>query len=234
MARTWICDNPNHSGVLAPERMRADDVRRFCWPCSLETGRLVKRHAPALERERERGRVAKAARARQKREKAREHWIVKLNDARGRERELDVRAELRRALTDMGFFDGWSARSKPTIDDLNITIRRGDKHYHTGRAVLGGFDVWFTFGSNASYEGGLELIYHEAAHLASPYQTRTKGVRLQTHTEGFHRILADGLQKRWPWIVYGSLAPRQPGGCWAMGRRIISQMEQRTRDGLEL
>lgn len=223
--RTWRCDNPRHKGILAPGRMRADDIRRFCWPCSLETGHLVERHSPALERQRAQAKARAVARSQKKREQDRQRWIVTLKDALGRKRELDVQVELRRALTDMGYFKGWARGHKPTMDDVNVTIRRGDKPHHSGRAVGGGFDVWFTFGRRASYEAGLEIIYHEAAHLAA---------RVAKHDSEFHRILADALQKRWPWIVHGSLAPRQPGGCWEMGNRVIRQMEQRTRDGADL
>jgi hypothetical protein len=213
--------------VNAPQRPRKDDVRRFCKECSWKTGRLVERTSPALERQREQGRARSAARTQRKREQQRQRQLVTLSDAAGRERELDVRAELRRALTSMGYFDGWLAGSTPTMDDLNITIRRGQKHHHSGRAILAGFDVWFTFGSNASYEGGLELIYHEAAHLASPITEKGHGAR-------FHRILADAIQERWPFVTYGSLAPNQPGGCWAMGQRVIRQLEAHTRAGGEL
>ena len=227
--RIWTCPNPNHKGIRAPGRLRKDDVRRFCWPCSLEVGTLVERHAPALERKRKDATAKRLEKERAQRQQARENgrrrWLVTLKDATGREREMDVRAELRRALTDMGYFDGWAYGHKPTIDDLNITIRRGAKPHHSGRAVVAGFDVWFTFG-RASYEDGLQLIYHEAAHLASPSGER--------HGAKFHRILADGLQKRWPWIVYGSVSPRQPGGCWEMGQRVTRQIEQHTRSGGEL
>jgi hypothetical protein len=228
--RIWVCPNPNHKGVRAPGRMRLDDVRRYCWPCSLEVGYLVQRHAPALERRRKDAKAKRLEREQAQRQRKREtkanNQRVALTDATGRTRELDVRGELRRALTDMGYFDGWATGHKPTIDDLNITIRRGQKSIHTGRAMVAGFDVWFTFGRGATWESGLELIYHEGAHLASPNGER--------HGARFHRILADALQKRWPWIVYGSLSPRQPGGCYEMGRRVVRQMEAHVAEGHEL
>jgi hypothetical protein len=220
--RRWECPRCE-SGLLAPGRMRRDDTRRFCLSCSAKTGRLVERVCPALERQREQAKTERTARATAQRAKQRDRWLVSLVDAGGVERQLDVRAELRRALTDMGYFNGWARGHKPTMDDLSVTIRRGGKRYHTGRAVIAGFRVWFTFGSGASYESGMKVVYHEAAHLASPIDSG--------HDAQFHRILAEALQKRWPWIVYGSVNPRQQGGCWAMGQRVVDQMEARVRDG---
>lgn len=230
--RLWVCPLCD-DGVLAPSRMRKNDVRRFCLACSKTTGRLVERTSPALERQRAAAKAKRAERAEREREQKRQRWIVRLTDARGRERELDVRAELRRALTDMGFFDGWAYGQKPTVDDLNITIRRGSKGHHTGRASIAGFDVTFTFGTDG-YEAGMKLIYHEAAHMASPYGQRRAGGKTDAHGMAFHRILADALQKRWPWIVYGSLAPNQRGGCYEMGRRIAAQMRDHVARGGEL
>jgi len=221
----WECPRCGNR-VNAPERPRKDDVRRWCLACSAMTGRLVERSSPTLERRREESAARSAAKAARKRGAERARYTVTLKDGNGVDRDLDVRAELRTALQAMGYFNGWAYGHKPTITDLNITVRRGDKHHHSGRAVCGGFDVWFTFGSNASFEAGLELIYHEAAHMAQPMRRRGE----PSHDVAFHRTLADALQKRWPWITYGSTRARQPGGCYEMGQRIIRQLEQRTRE----
>lgn len=70
--RVWRCSDPNHKGVRAPGRMRADDVRRFCWPCSVTTGYLVQRHAPALERKRKNAKAKRLEREQAARERAHE------------------------------------------------------------------------------------------------------------------------------------------------------------------
>ena len=212
MASRYVCPNCG-SGKLAPERPRRDDVRVYCLACSEKTGRLVKRVSPALERKREAGRARSVAKAQTKRERERAKWIVKLKDANGVLRSLDVRAELARALRDMGY--------RRTVDDVDITIRRGKKPHHSGHA-WGVLRVAFTFG-RGSYEEALTLIYHEAAHLADSCHNG--------HGVKFHRTLADGLQKRWPWIVYGSLKPNQRGGSWEMHQRPIRQMRDHVRSG---
>jgi hypothetical protein len=40
--RRWVCPN-GCPGVHAPDKPRADDVRRYCLPCSEASGRLVRR-----------------------------------------------------------------------------------------------------------------------------------------------------------------------------------------------
>lgn len=162
--RRWICPRCG-GGVNAPERPRKNDVRRYCLKCSEETGFLMERCVPALERKRAVAYVRGSERAAQKREAERQKWVIKLPDANRVTRDLDVRGELRRALKDCGFFDGWARGQTPTMDEVEIVLRRGRKPYHSGRAWESSFRVAFTFGL-AGYEDGLELIYHEAAHLA--------------------------------------------------------------------
>lgn len=142
--------------------------------------------------------------------------IVALTDAAGTERDLHVTTWLRHALRDMGW-------NEAAIDEVKLVVRRGFKHYHTGRAWPTRRRVVLTFGAYDTYEAGLQLIYHEAAHLVAPAGAH--------HDERFHRVLADGLQSRWPFIVYGSVRPRQRGGGWRQGRRVIEQLQQHVLAG---
>jgi hypothetical protein len=48
----WACPN-GCPGVLGPSRPRRDDVRRYCLKCSEDSGRLVERVAPVIERRRQ-------------------------------------------------------------------------------------------------------------------------------------------------------------------------------------
>jgi hypothetical protein len=141
----------------------------------------------------------------------------------GTERELDVRAELTVALREMGWLGrrviGTETGSN-SLADLTITIRRGHKPHATGHA-WGNYEVAFTFGE--CYENNLELIYHEAAHLAS--------LSGEGHGRGFRRTLADGLQARWPFLVYGRV---NAGAVYDADRRIVQQMKDHVRNGGEL
>lgn len=77
----WECPNGKHPGALASTRPPKDSLVRYCLPCSQETGRLVERVAPALERKRAAAAVTSAAKAKAKR--ARE------TTARQRKKEAD-------------------------------------------------------------------------------------------------------------------------------------------------
>lgn len=74
MTRRWACPKCLR-GVLAPERMAADDIRRFCQHCSFAPGnkRLVERVCPALEKRR-------AARASKRLMARAEKWAVRIKD----------------------------------------------------------------------------------------------------------------------------------------------------------
>lgn len=145
--------------------------------------------------------------------------IVDTVDASGRPVTVNIRKELRRALKSMGYFDGWWLGQTPKISDIKIIVHRGKKSYQTGHA-WGSFRVAFTIGIEPGTEEVLALIYHEAAHLASPSGAH--------HGPIFRRTLADGLQSRWPFLRYGSV---RLGRTYDADRRIVDQLKQYVRDG---
>jgi len=62
----WECPaSAGHAAVLGPSKPRADASVRFCLACSAASARLVRRTAPALERERAAARDARGAKAAQ-------------------------------------------------------------------------------------------------------------------------------------------------------------------------
>jgi len=97
--KRWHCPKCN-GWKLAPEKMNAEDSRRFCFPCSDKTGRLVRRTCPALDKARDKAEAKRKAKAEAKRVEA-----ARVR-ARKREREwearhvgnLDLQAEFRRLL----------------------------------------------------------------------------------------------------------------------------------------
>jgi predicted RNA-binding Zn-ribbon protein involved in translation (DUF1610 family) len=66
----WKCPNCG-DGILAPQRPRLDDVRRYCLPCSSKSGKLVERIAPALEAQRTRRNEQRTRKAKKKRQSQR-------------------------------------------------------------------------------------------------------------------------------------------------------------------
>lgn len=90
----WECPNGLHPGVLGSTRPPKDAVVRFCWPCSQESGRLVARSVPALERQRAAATAAATAKKRRRVERDRERaaaaLIVPVIDAGGATFELNA------------------------------------------------------------------------------------------------------------------------------------------------
>lgn len=151
--RRWVCPSCS-AGLLAPDRPRLDDVRRYCLPCSQRSGRLVQRACPALERERaqraERSKeraAAKRSKERQRAEAARSHSGVNID------REA---AKLWRLMAPYH-----RGRALPEIE-----IRRRPAGYSTGRASSR--RVVMTLGAGEPPCGVLMLLAHELAHSACP------------------------------------------------------------------
>lgn len=70
MPRNYRWECPNGCGaVLAPERPRRDDIRRYCLPCSAREGYLVHRHSNVLDLRTAKSKARSAARAAAKRRK---------------------------------------------------------------------------------------------------------------------------------------------------------------------
>lgn len=60
------------TGRIAPDRMSTDDVRRYCLPCSEDSGKLVEMICPARERAKAKRRKARAKRRKAERKAERE------------------------------------------------------------------------------------------------------------------------------------------------------------------
>ena len=58
--KRWSCGVESHSGVNAPERIRTNDWRRVCAPCSELSGKIVYRVCVSTERKRQQKAAKKA------------------------------------------------------------------------------------------------------------------------------------------------------------------------------
>lgn len=164
--RVWICSNPNHRGIRAPGRMRADDIRRFCIPCSTETGFLVERHAPALEAKRKDAKAKRLAREQRRRTQAREK-----RTAREVIDGVDVGKEIARLI------------KLPALrDELPRRMRHQPVSWTLDRSSTGGFSgrawprqrIHLTLGDIPAGEVRA-IICHELAHYALPLGERHSG-----------------------------------------------------------
>lgn len=209
----WVCPLCEH-GKLAPTRPRMDDVRRYCLPCSEQTGRLVKRVAPALERKREvrTATLDEKRKAREKRERQKRADRFTVDG-------LNLEAEMKR-LCRLKVF--WRGNGKPMREPTLIVKRM--KRYPQTR--LG----WCRYSDRTicviAYPGidrydAMETLLHELVHVFEGTDTYSKRPH---HGDNFKRRFRDAMREAygvsfWPRTVYhGGLAQRlrdaaiTPGG----------------------
>jgi hypothetical protein len=190
--RIWVCNDPNHSGVRAPGRMRRDDIRRFCWPCSQATGYLVERHAPALERKR------KAAKAqRQEREQRQREQVRETRMSREVIDGVDIRKEVARLIRLPALRDELPRYLRGKR--VPLTLHRGDHSSYSGHAVSRGW-VHLTLG-RISAPMVRAIVCHELAHYALPDDVHHDGrwqrcyVRVVNEAYGTDLVARPGEKK---------------------------------------
>lgn len=192
MAKTtkkrWSCPVGQHPGCLAPARMRAKDIRRFCLPCSQERGVLVERTCPALEAEREARKAKRAAR----------RSSAAATKRRSKERAAESRAEARKSRLHIEGIDlgaVWAAmcqtegipertRKSPPRLEVQGGSRTGGLAYYGARRCY--------VGIGKSVAEILSTMAHELAHIANwdfhdgDYECTDSG-RPTHHGTHFHR-----------------------------------------------
>ena len=176
--RRWVCPLCT-SGPLGPSRMAADDVRRYCLKCSAETGRLVRRQAPALEKQRAR-KVQRANAAKRNRRQRELREVDERHTVRG----VNLRVELRR-LSGLPTVRAQCAGDRPLVA---MTVSWTQKTYVTGRAWKEQTRLHLSLYRGVSLSEVYALLAHELAHVIAPPNTG-HGERWRRL---FARILADG------------------------------------------
>ena len=201
--RVWVCSNPNHQGVRAPGRMRHDDVRRYCWPCSQESGYLVERHAPALERKR-----AGAKAQRQEREQTRRQRAREQRTAREVIDGLDVGKEIARLIKLPALRDELPAR----LRDKKVpwTLDRSRSGGYSGRAWPRS-RIHLTLGDVPAAEVRA-IMCHELAHYALSWD--------EHHSDRWARCYARLVRE-----AYSVNVVARPGESkYDMDRRVIAML----------
>lgn len=143
--KRWTCECGNN--VLAPGRMRKDDVRRFCLPCSERTGRLVARTCPSLEAVRGRKEAAR-----------REKRAASVAVAREKKAPLRRAKAARRRVARLRAWEREGLRMRPEW----IALRRKSVPFAYGRAGRTGFVV---FGDDAPLVWLEVVLVHEFTHV---------------------------------------------------------------------
>lgn len=161
--RRWVCPSCG-SGVNAPERPRRDDVRRYCLDCSAETGRLVERTCPALEKKRQTAREKRAARTITNREREAEAELAARSVG-----DFDLLAEAKRIwnLPTMKELRGRGSRPFPEIEWRRSAhkARTSGHCWFWAGSRLGQDRIVITIGRD-SY-GAVATVIHELVHAVS-------------------------------------------------------------------
>ena len=196
----WKCERCEN-GLLASIKPRRDDVRRYCLPCSAETGKLVERVSPSLEAQRAKKveqRKEASKRKRQtvarKRESTKPVDDIKKRASKFGSNSMPIQKELDR-LWKLAEPYHQNNKAKPSvrIDWSRSTIRDGRvwtsssrlgvaSHMYN-RITLKPFESWGT-------------LAHEVCHIAIGYRRSDTG-RAQSHDEVFYKALKDLYQRRW-------------------------------------
>ena len=164
--------------MLAPSKPRRDDVRRFCLPCSAETGRMVERTCPSLDKKREQRRVSRSeqdkkkratakrkaeaeAKARHEREESR--WFVEGHDIREEfvrlTRFTRVWASIRGKPTLMRWWKGWT---------LTTSYRSKGTRSQSGYCNVYGRQINISVSDHSNWACVRETLLHEMVHAVLP------------------------------------------------------------------
>lgn len=187
----WKCESCGH-GLLAPSKPRRDDVRRYCLPCSAETGRLVERVAPALEKKRAASKETSKAKQAAKRKRA----TAKARPAK----EAEKRAEKRQAIFDREAEKIWAlltdwhrGRRRPPVE-----IRRTRQNW----GASGYWDGWKAVVRVVPTSKGTtrdwKVLAHELCHAAVGHPCGQG-----SHGAEFYRALRHVAEARWKVRIEG-------------------------------
>lgn len=199
----WKCPDCGH-GLLAPERPRKNDVRRYCLPCSGKKGVLVERIAPRLEAARAAAKVKQAEKEKKARAvAASKRAPEKAAEARARQRQRIFDTEADRIWKLIEEHVGRRLGGRPRID---IAVAR--QHYvgasglgsrSRARIVLGKYET----GGKAGVVGG-EWVWNVLAHeLVHGALHTTHKDREGAHGRHFYECLRYVAEKRWRIRVTG-------------------------------
>lgn len=199
MNRRWACPKCGR-GANAPERMRRDDVRRYCLSCSKSTGRLVMRACAVLERARVEARAARTAAAQRQRQREGLRWTVCGLDVRTLARDC-WRAVCHVLESEVQSFPHrvTATRIRERRDrppEVKLRRRRGDRGT-SGYGEYSGRRITLIIGNDCDPAKLMELTLHEVCHgarlLAGPLVRRTDAC----HGDTFNRLMTLAAFRLW-------------------------------------
>lgn len=196
----WNCPNDAHPGVLGPSRPPRDSTVRYCLACSAESGRLVERVAPALERKRAAATITNASKAKAKRSReavARDRK-KHAETARYTVQGTDLRDELKRLIR-LRAFGGRTGRLFRSPPEFVISRRN-----HTPTSRMGYAEPWRNRITVSTYPGqtladARETLVHELTHIV----VGTEPGNAHWHGPVFHKTLAAAFKEAYKVTAVG-------------------------------
>ena len=177
--RRWVCPRCQ-AGTNGPERPRKDDVRRWCLTCSAETGRLVERTSPALERKRAAGAARSATKQRTKAERERQTRFAAVS-APVTDRDKPVRID--NLLEEVWRLPTRKLEAPHYKVAPSLKVQRSEKPYTTGHCWYGADYLTVTIG-RVDFADALGVVIHEAAHEIAYRTGRARYVRGKSGPRG--------------------------------------------------
>jgi hypothetical protein len=186
-----ICD----SGLLAPSRPRMNDVRRYCLPCSADTGKLVHRVAPSLEKKRAVKKVVATKRTTAKRATVAKKVAPKKEQQRiDAQRTKMIHKEAEKIWKLMQPYH--NGKALPSID----IVRAQNRGKQYGHASAGSNHIQVNVDPDQSVNRSRrvwEVLAHELAHCAVPPKRQVNGNGRDVHSREFYHCLRHVWQQRW-------------------------------------
>lgn len=218
----WACPTGTHPGVLASTRPRRDDLVRYCLQCSIATGRLVERVAPALERRRAAAAERAAGTAKAKRA-ARSAALARARaaeTARYTVEGLDLRVELERIRRLPLFVGTRVARMAP---GFTVTRCRTAPRTCVGRAWPSEHRIHLSLWPTISRAKACATLVHELTHLWVGRDNRDSKA---WHGEAFQRAMRAAFK-----AAYGIEGPPgYRGASSAPFATLLQRSEQSAAD----
>lgn len=202
----WTCPTGKHPGVLASSRPAKDALIRYCLPCSMETGKLVQRIAPALERKRTAAARSAAAKAKAQRVRAAAAKAKKKQAENDRYmvEGVDLRVEYKKLLKLRTFKGSFFVKDRNGKDVLAAPEMRISRRTQYPSSQLG-FAEQIGWGQHritiATYPGqtladARETLVHEIVHVFVGLRHGHDARFRETMTKAFkeaYRVLPVGV-----------------------------------------
>lgn len=196
----WECPTGKHPGVLASTRPTKDSIVRYCLSCSVETGKLALRIAPALERKR--SVAAESAATKAKAQRARAAAAKAKKKAAENDRHMvggvDLRVEYQKLLK-LRVFGGKTGKLVRNTPDFVISRRTQYPSSQLGYAQQIGWGQHKI--TVATYPGqtladARETLVHELVHVYVGLEHGHDAVFRETMTKAFkeaYKVLPVGV-----------------------------------------